>query len=228
MGRKKIDCSDKIGKFKVGDVLTSPKYGDYEIVKILQTRSIEIRFKETNSKRVVTYRSLTNSDVKDYFQPCCEGVGFLGEMCGKTRKDGKPLKSYKVWTSMLRRCYNSKLQERHPTYKGCFVCKEWHNFTNFHKWFEENYIEGYELDKDCIYFGNKEYSPTFCKFVSLSENATMTSSLIVCKLKYEPDNTVVDVFNLKLFCEKNYLKYEPMREVCCGKRLNFKGYSKVD
>ena len=32
---------------------------------------------------------------------------------------------------MLVRCYNAKFHERQPQYKGCTVCEEWLNYSNF-------------------------------------------------------------------------------------------------
>lgn len=46
------------------------------------------------------------------------------------------------------RCYDFKYHSRYPAYIGCSVCKERHSLTAFKKWLDENYIEGYELDKD--------------------------------------------------------------------------------
>lgn len=77
----------------------------------------------------------------------------------------KRLKSYDVWTGMLERCYSQKYQEREPAYKGCSVCDEWLLFSNFKKWFDNNYIKGYALDKDILVKGNKVYSPETCCFV---------------------------------------------------------------
>lgn len=79
---------------------------------------------------------------------------------------GKSLKSYKVWTSMLVRCYSDKYHQKEPSYIGCRVCEDWLYFSNFKKWFDKNYIDGYELDKDIV--GGKEnkiYSPQTCCFV---------------------------------------------------------------
>lgn len=66
---------------------------------------------------------------------------------------------------MLRRCYDARSREKSPSYDGCFVCDEWLIFSNFKKWFDKNYVEGYHLDKDIIKRGNKIYCPEKCRFV---------------------------------------------------------------
>ena len=70
---------------------------------------------------------------------------------------------------MLERCYSKEKRYKNPTYEDCTVCKEWHNFQNFAKWYEENYyeIEGEKmcLDKDILVKGNKIYSPSTCILV---------------------------------------------------------------
>lgn len=73
--------------------------------------------------------------------------------------------SYQTWHGMIERCYNQKSLEKEPTYRDCIVCKEWFNFSNFKEWFDKNYIEGYQLDKDILYKGNKVYSPTTCVWI---------------------------------------------------------------
>lgn len=80
---------------------------------------------------------------------------------------------YTLWKDMLARCYNPNVLKRYPTYIGCTVCKEWLLFSNFKKWFDENYIEGYDLDKDIIIKGNKVYSPETCCFVPHKLNCTI-------------------------------------------------------
>ena len=71
---------------------------------------------------------------------------------------------------MLDRCYN-KNHPRYKTYgeKGVKVCDEWHLFSNYMRWFDENHIDGYEVDKD--FCGLKLYSPETCRFVSKSDNS---------------------------------------------------------
>ena len=74
--------------------------------------------------------------------------------------------AYKRWIAMLHRCYCEKFLKSNPTYQGCYVCNEWLVFSNFEKWFKENYKEGYELDKDLLSGKeSKVYSPETCCFL---------------------------------------------------------------
>lgn len=75
--------------------------------------------------------------------------------------------SYLRWHDMINRCYNEKFHERNPQYKGCTVCEEWLNYSNFKVWYDQNKIKGMslDLDKDILFKGNKEYSPATVAFV---------------------------------------------------------------
>lgn len=77
----------------------------------------------------------------------------------------KIAKFYQVWRSMIARCYDEKQRHKYKSYKGCEVCDEWKYVSNFKKWFDENYIEGCDLDKDILVKGNRLYSPSTCCFV---------------------------------------------------------------
>lgn len=83
-------------------------------------------------------------------------------------------RAYRVWSSMINRCYNPKEFNKHPTYSDCYVCNEWLIFSNFEKWFNENHIKGWQLDKDLIVKGNREYSPDKCCFLPISINSFLT------------------------------------------------------
>lgn len=85
-------------------------------------------------------------------------------------RNDKEYKSYKKWSAILERVYSEKLHIKHSSYKNCSLCKEWHLYSNFKKWFDENYIEVYSLDKDILVKGNKMYSPEKCCFVPSSIN----------------------------------------------------------
>ena len=70
---------------------------------------------------------------------------------------------YGVWTRMLDRCLNPRYRDEELT-----VCEEWKRLSAFKKWFEEHYVEGWELDWRL--FGEKEgkYSPETCCFLPRS------------------------------------------------------------
>lgn len=93
----------------------------------------------------------------------------MGEGKYKPTNNNKYTKQYSYWKHMLRRCYSNEYLTKEPTYLDKIVCKEWHNFQTFAKWFDENYyeIEGQrmQLDKDILNKGNKIYSPQTCIFV---------------------------------------------------------------
>lgn len=80
----------------------------------------------------------------------------------------------RAWRSILSRCYYKKSKARHPTYEGCSVCEDWKLYSNFKKWYTENHVEGYELEKDIIKKGNKVYCPEYCCYVPRRINTMFT------------------------------------------------------
>lgn len=90
-------------------------------------------------------------------------------------ENGKRYNSYHVWVAMFDRCYNED-NYRYKWYgkEGVTICKEWFLYSNFKKWYDENYIDGYEIDKDILCeklnISPKIYSPQTCMFISKSEN----------------------------------------------------------
>lgn len=100
-------------------------------------------------------------------------VGYLGKGKYKSKNKGKITKVYYTWHSMIKRCYSENYQRKHITYIGITVCSEWLNFQNFAEWFEENYKEGFSLDKDIICPDCKLYSPETCCFVPREINSVV-------------------------------------------------------
>ena len=68
---------------------------------------------------------------------------------------------------MLMRCYDSKYQEKYPTYKGCKVEDYLLNFQHMGEWIDENYYEvpGEQmcLDKDILC--KLKFSPPFINYL---------------------------------------------------------------
>lgn len=103
-----------------------------------------------------------------------EGVG-INDVFGEERN----IMIYNRWKAMIKRCYSPDFHKKEPTYKDCSVCDEWLTFSNYQKWFLENYKEGCHLDKDLLIKGNKVYSPDTCCFIPQRiNNLMMTAKLI--------------------------------------------------
>lgn len=83
---------------------------------------------------------------------------------------------YRTWCHMLERGYSAALKAKYPTYEGAYSCDEWHLFSGFKGWMEQQPWEGNELDKDLLFPGNKVYSPETCVFVSGTVNKFITDS----------------------------------------------------
>lgn len=72
-------------------------------------------------------------------------------------------KVYQIWYKMVRQESYTKFP-----YTDITVCKEWHEFSNFEKWYKENKYtipnEKVVLRKDLLVLDNNEYSPEMCVF----------------------------------------------------------------
>ncbi len=168
-----------------------------------------------------TRSQIKKGQVKDRFKRTYYGVGFIGGIEFKTK--GNHSKAYYRWRNMIARCYDSKTQELMPTYIGCSVCDDWHNYQNYSKWFYDNFIPGFDVDKDILINGNKVYSPSTCKFVSHQENsekATAKSYTLI-----SPNLKEVKVYNLVKFCNENNLTPSNIHKVMNGERNHHKGWT---
>lgn len=109
--------------------------------------------------------------------PKCYHSSHKSKVCGVGINDldeeSKKSKAYSTWRGMLRRCYDVRSYEKNPSYVGCSVCDEWLIFSNFKRWFDENYREGYHLDKDIIKRENKIYCPEKSRFVPRFVNTVL-------------------------------------------------------
>lgn len=102
------------------------------------------------------------------------GVGIyeVGEFSSKSTQ-------YSLWVKMLQRCYSRAWKDRYPTYEDCSVSEEFKYFQNFSKWCETQIgfgSNGYQLDKDIIYIGNKQYNRDSCAFVPAQINKLLNNN----------------------------------------------------
>ncbi|WP_232353073.1 hypothetical protein [Hafnia alvei] len=90
--------------------------------------------------------------------------------------DGKRYRhrAFEVWRGMLRRCYCPHKEQDRKTYAGCMVSDAWLRFSGFLAFWKANYREGWQLDKDLLFPGNKIYSADRCVFVPPVLNSFVT------------------------------------------------------
>ena len=150
-------------KIKIGDIYPSKSCGTFEVISIESYKRIFVKFSDTGYEAWAQGGQITDGRISDKLTPTVYGVGILGEIDFNLRG----LKSYKIWHSMMQRCYDKSSDRsiRNKSYTDTTVCSEWHYYLNFKSWFDINYIEGYCLDKDLTILGNKEYSESACCFI---------------------------------------------------------------
>ena len=90
---------------------------------------------------------------------------------GRTRE-------YHVWGNMMARCYTTRIQEKQPTYKGCTVSDEFLIFSGFYNWYQKQYGAdlNFEIDKDLLFKGNKEYHPDKCLLLPREINGALKTN----------------------------------------------------
>jgi len=206
----------------INKIYPTNKAGDLRIIKYVNSLNVFVEFLLTGFTTKANSSDITKGEVKDRMHPSICGVGYIGKGTYKSSENKKNTKQYKAWKNMIERCYNETIRESVPTYIDCTVCEEWHNFQNFARWMDENYIEGCELDKDIKVTGNKVYSPDSCIFVSRRDNnikAHAKSYIFISPLE-----GVVNIYNLTKFCRDNNLTLTSMQAVHKGRSSQHKGW----
>jgi hypothetical protein len=174
MGRKN-NSTERIGTISYN--LYSSKM---VVIEYNNANDILVNFEETIGSPIrTTWLVFCKGLVKNPYDKSVYDIGYLGEGKYNVSHKGKHTPHYLVWSSMIQRCYSKKRLENAPTYIGCSVVEEWHNFQNFAAWYDENYyeVEGEKmnLDKDILIKGNNVYSPETCIFVPQKINTLFTN-----------------------------------------------------
>ena len=159
---EKIDRTGEVSYNNFGSLMRITNYRS--------GRDIDVYFEEYDYiKEHTQYSKFKNGKIRCPYEKRVFSIGYLGEGRFDASINRKSTKYYSIWNGMLKRCYDPKFIEKRPTYAGCKVYPEWHNFQTFGEWLDKNYyeIEGQtmNLDKDILYKGNKIYSPDTCVFV---------------------------------------------------------------
>lgn len=148
-----------------GAIHTSNSCGDVVVIECLDSYSVRIRFINTGNEVYASAGNIRKGSLKDKMIKTVYGVGYMGNGRHMAAIKGKRTKAYVAWGNMMSRCYSVAYKKNGKSYEGCTVHDDWHNFQNFAEWYEGNYVEGYEVDKDLLFIGNKIYSEKTCVLV---------------------------------------------------------------
>ena len=207
-----------------GAVRDSRYFGKFEVVEYTNSRDVRVRFLATGYEVCHRLAEVRKGEIKDKLLPSVAGVGYIGEGKYKPSTKNKHTRAYTVWKDMLTRCYSERASVSMPTYTDCTVNEEWYNFQNFARWFETNYIDGYQLDKDIKVKGNRIYGSSTCIFVSPQENTEAASAKHYTMVS--PNGIVTDFYNITKFCKDRGLDTSCLIKVNNGERQHHKGWTR--
>ena len=216
--------------------ITKDKHNTYmRIIKYNNYDDIFVEFLDDYRAIVHSgYEHFKRKTIKNPYFPSVYGVGYLGQGKYKPIENGKMTIQYNYWKAMMQRCYCKSVNKHTLAYNNVSVCKEWHNFQKFAKWFDENFYfvddEKMSLDKDILKRGNKVYSPETCIFVPMKinqlfiKNKTVRNSNLCIgvrynknKNKYQAQCGTLDERKVKTICcvdtiEEAFNKYKAFKE----------------
>ena len=213
---------------KLNETYSTKQDGDILVIEYISANKILVRFKNTGTTLWTYAQSIRNGCVRDTYKPRICGVGYLGAGVYKSKVKYKATKFYKLWEGMLYRCYGVDQEVRNPTYKGVIVCPEWHNFQNFAGWCERNYPKSggsYDLDKDKLISGSREYSPFTCSFISRKENTQLAhKNKMYSFTVVSPDGGVFTGANQHEFCREHRLVQSNFHKMITRKTKSHLGW----
>lgn len=174
-------CGDDVVKPKnfmdrTGETVDNFQGMKMTIINYPSSSHIDVRFEDGTIVKDRLYHWFQKGKIANPNIPSVVGVGYLGQ--GEYKTTGKDRRCYYTWYNMLSRCYNENVVRKHPTYAGCSVCQEWHNFQHFAEWYY-SHLWGDEgskvIDKDIISKNNKVYSPNTCIMIDQRINSLFTN-----------------------------------------------------
>lgn len=98
-------------------------------------------------------------------------------------ENGKMMRDpyYHIWNGLLRRCYSPESQKQKPAYIGVNVHPDWHRFSKFKEWVDNQPQKDWRdlhMDKDLLVKGSKVYGPDTCCFLTHQENNIFRPSIV--------------------------------------------------
>ena len=161
----------------VGKVFDSKRFGKVVVTKYVNAKEVHIKFLNTGYECTELMSSIVSGYVKDKTIPTTCGVGFIdveGASIGRNMT-----KWYAAWNNMMNRCYNENTRHISKTYEDCYVSESWKYLSNFKEWYNSQIgceQDGWHVDKDLLFKGNKVYSAETCVLLPQQINTLITGA----------------------------------------------------
>lgn len=173
------DAVMKQRPFVVGDVVEI-KGKLAEVIDYSNKKKVTLRFMATGYITVTCSEHIRAGNVKDPLSPTVYGAGVLGVEFNSQNED--MVRKRILWQGVIRRVHDPKFLARNPAYSDVTISAEMLYFTDFYRWCcsqKGSTEDGWQLDKDILIKGNREYSFDKCCFVPQSVNKLLTTAKVV-------------------------------------------------
>ena len=166
---------------QVGFILNT-NYGYIQVLEIKDSKNVRINFIEYPFETVAASNAIRRGEVKNPMRPTVCGVGFIGVGKHPCRVSGILNPVYQTWADMLKRVYKQRTQDKIRQYAGTSVHSHWHNFQNFADWYHAQIDKfgkvnhNWQLDKDFLIPGNRQYGPDTCCVIPSDVNTLLTDA----------------------------------------------------
>lgn len=214
----------------------------YKIIEYRKSTDVTVKFMdEYGYTKNTSYGECEKNYVTNPYDRTIYGIGYQGVTSVGIVPGSKLYpREYRLWHSMMTRCYSPKYHEKEPTYKECNVCDRWLCFANFledlpliegYQLWNDNPGSGVSLDKDMKIKNNKIYSIETCIFISRNDNITESNqrnkskAILMINLETKEEirlNKIKDAF-IYLECGKK--GYNHIRECLNGDKESYMGYA---
>ena len=154
-------------KESVGFLCKTTRFGNFKILEYGGCNDVYIEFLDTGYKTKTSNKEVRYGNIRDRLKPSVFNVGFIGNKY-KTSVNHVDAIEYKIWYSMLERCYSEKVHNVRNTYKDCEVSENVKSYEYFYQSANKQVgfnVKGFDLDKDLLTKGCKVYSENSCVFL---------------------------------------------------------------
>ena len=150
-----------------GSVFKTNNYGDVVVLEYNNTRDVTIKFLNTGNIRKTGTTEIKKGEIRDNEAFPRYMVGVM-DIPNELRR-GQPIpREYSIWSGVRQRCYNENIRHLNPSYQEVEMSENFKRYSYFKEWCNKQIgfdQDGWQLDKDILFKGNKLYSEDTCCFV---------------------------------------------------------------